>query len=158
MTTTITPFLWFDHQAEEAANFYVSVFPNSKITAVVRYGEAGPGTAGSAMTVAFELDGKEFTALNGGPHYKFSPAISFVVHCKNQQEVDHYWDSLSAGGTPNRCGWLDDKFGVTWQIVPDALLELLQSDDAARAGRVTRAMMGMVKIEIDGLERAAAES
>lgn len=156
MTTSITPFLWFDHQAEEAADFYVSIFPNSTIRSVVRYGEAGPGPAGSAMTVAFELDGKEFTALNGGPHYKFSPAISFVVHCRNQQEVDHYWDSLSAGGAPNRCGWLDDKFGVTWQIVPDALLELLKGDDAARSMRVTRAMMEMHKLDIAGLERAAA--
>ncbi len=155
MTTNITPFLWFDHQAEEAAELYTSVFRHSKITAVVRYGDEGPGPKGSAMTVAFELDGKEFTALNGGPHYTFTPAISFVVHCNTQQEVDHYWDKLSDGGRTDRCGWLQDRYGVSWQIVPRVLLELLQDKDAAKAARVTHAMLQMTRLDIEGLTRAA---
>jgi predicted 3-demethylubiquinone-9 3-methyltransferase (glyoxalase superfamily) len=159
--STITPFLWFDGQAEAAAAYYVSVFPNSTIRQVSRYGEAGreqhgqmPGTA---MTVAFELDGQPFTALNGGPAFQFSPAVSFVVNCKTQAEVDHYWETLGAGGAPEaqQCGWLADQFGLSWQIVPDRLIERLTGSDAAVAGRVMEAMMQMKKIDIAALERAA---
>lgn len=158
---TITPFLWFDGQAEAAAAFYVSVFPNSAIRHVSRYGEAGREqhgqTPGTAMTVAFELDGQPFTVLNGGPVFRFSPAVSFVVHCKTQAEVDHYWEKLGAGGAPEaqQCGWLADRFGLSWQIVPDRLIELLSGSDAAAAGRVMEAMMRMKKIDIAALERAA---
>ena len=128
----ITPFLWFDHQAEEAAAFYTSIFPNSKIVKVVRYGEAGPGPAGSVMTVEFQLDGQTFVALNGGPHFKFTEAISFVVNCQTQDEVDAYWEKLSAGGSEVQCGWLKDKFGLSWQIVPTVLPELLGDPDPAK--------------------------
>ncbi|WP_422929070.1 VOC family protein [Singulisphaera sp. PoT] len=152
----ITPFLWFDGQAEEAAGFYASVFPNSKVVNVVRYGEAGPGPAGSAMTVEFVLEGQKFVGLNGGPHFKFSEAISFVVNCEGQEEVDHYWEKLSEGGSESRCGWLKDKFGLSWQIVPTALPRLLGNPDPKAAGRVMGAMMGMAKIVIADLERAAA--
>lgn len=154
----ITPFLWFDGQAEEAANFYVSVFPNSKIHKVLRYGEAGrdkhgkrPGTA---MTVVFELDGRRFTALNGGPHFSFTPAVSFVVHCKTQAEVDDYWEKLGEGGPPEaqQCGWLADRYGLSWQIVPDRLIELLS--DPATSERAIQAMMSMKKIDIGALEIA----
>ena len=144
----ITPFLWFDRQAEEAAKFYVSIFPNSRIVKVVRYGEAGPGPAGSAMTVAFELEGQSFTALNGGPHFKFTEAISFVVHCQTQVEVDGYWEQLSAGGAEVQCGWVKDKFGLSWQIVPTVLPELLGDPDPKKAGRVMQAMMTMKKLDI----------
>ena len=122
----ITPFLWFDHQAEEAAAFYTSIFPNSKVVKVVRYGEAGPGPAGSVMTVEFQLDGQMFVALNGGPHFKFTEAISFVVNCQTQDEVDAYWEKLCAGGSEVQCGWLKDKFGLSWQIVPTVLPKLLE--------------------------------
>lgn len=150
----ITPFLWFDTEAEEAANFYVRLFPNSKITKVVRNtGAAGP--AGSVLTISFDLDGKSFTALNGGPYFKFSEAVSFVVHCKSQEEVDRYWDGLLAGGQASQCGWLKDRYGVSWQIVPDALLELVGDPDPARAKRATDAMMKMVKLDIAELRRAA---
>ena len=152
----ITPFLWFDTQAEEAARFYVSVFPNSRIKTVTRYGDAGPGPSGSVMTVAFELDGDGFTGLNGGPQFKFTEAVSFVVHCKDQAEVDHYWDRLSEGGEPRVCGWLNDRFGLRWQIVPDALVELLSNPDPAMAQRVMGAMMQMTKIDIAKLREAAA--
>ena len=152
----ITPFLWFDTQAEEAARFYVSVFPNSRIKTVTRYGDAGPGPSGSVMTVAFELDGDGFTGLNGGPQFKFTEAVSFVVHCKDQAEVDHYWDRLSEGGEPRVCGWLNDRFGLRWQIVPDALVELLSHPDPATAQRVMGAMMQMTKIDIAKLREAAA--
>jgi predicted 3-demethylubiquinone-9 3-methyltransferase (glyoxalase superfamily) len=152
----ITPFLWFDKEAEEAAKFYVSIFPNSRITSTARYGEAGPGAPGSVMTVGFVLDGAEFTALNAGPQFKFNEAVSFLVHCKDQGEVDYYWDKLGAGGTPNVCGWLKDKFGLSWQVTPDILLELIQDKDAAKAQRVMKAMMGMKKIDIAGLREAAA--
>lgn len=152
----ITPFLWFDTEAEEAAEFYVSVFPNSKITEIARYPEGSPGVAGSVMTVGFELDGKEYAALNGGPHFKFSEAVSLVVHCKDQAEVDRYWDGLLAGGgEPSQCGWLKDRYGFSWQITPDRLLELTTGPDKARAKRVFDAMMKMVKIDIAALEEAA---
>ena len=150
----VTPFLWFDTQAEEAANFYTSIFPNSKILGMTRYGDAGPGPKGSVMTVAFELDGQQFTALNGGPQFKFSGAISFVVNCETQDEVDHYWERLSEGGQQIQCGWLTDKFGMAWQVVPTALPRLLLSEDKARAQRVMAAMMQMKKIDIATLENA----
>ena len=154
MAHTITPFLWFDHSAEEAASFYVSIFKNSKINTVVRYNDAGPGPKGSVMTVDFELDGQQFTALNGGPHFTFSPAISFVVHCRTQAEVDDYWKKLSAGGQTQRCGWLTDKYGVSWQIVPTQLLEYLQDADAEKKAAVSRAMLQMIKLDIAALQRA----
>ena len=151
----ITPFLWFDSQAEEAANYYVSVFRNSKIRRTSRYGEAGPGPKGSVMTVEFELDGNEFVALNGGPHYQITPAVSFVVNCKDQADVDYYWDKLTAGGLPVQCGWLTDKFGVSWQVVPTRLSELLVDPDKAKAQRVMSAMMKMIKLDVPTLEQAA---
>ncbi len=152
----ITPCLWFDTDGEEAARFYTSVFPNSRIVNVSRYGDSGPREAGSVMTVEFELDGRPFTALNGGPEYTFSEAISFQVSCRDQEEVDAYWSKLSEGGEEGPCGWLKDRFGVSWQIVPTALVELLGSPDAETSQRVMRAMMQMKKIEIGELERAAA--
>ena len=151
----ITPFLWFDSQAEEAANYYVSVFRNSKIRRTARYGDAGPGPKGSVMTVEFELDGNEFVALNGGPHYKITPAVSFVVNCKDQADVDYYWDKLTAGGMPVQCGWLTDKFGVSWQVVPTRLSELLVDPDKSKAQRVMAAMMKMIKLDVPTLEQAA---
>jgi predicted 3-demethylubiquinone-9 3-methyltransferase (glyoxalase superfamily) len=157
ITTRITPFLWFDHQAEQAAKFYTSIFENSKIGKVVRYSQGSPGPAGSVMTVQFTLDGLEFTALNGGPHFTFNEAVSFVVHCETQKEVDYYWDALLAGGTPSQCGWLKDQFGLSWQIVPNALLELLGSQDAKKTQRVNQAMMKMVKLDIETLRKAADE-
>ena len=150
----IYPFLWYAKEAEAAAKFYASIFPNSKVGEVVRYSEGGPAPAGTVMTVEFTLDGQPFTALNGGPHFQFNEAVSFVVHCKTQKEVDYYWDALLAGGKPSQCGWLKDRFGVSWQIVPDVLLELIGSSDPARAARVTQAMMKMVKLDIAALQRA----
>jgi predicted 3-demethylubiquinone-9 3-methyltransferase (glyoxalase superfamily) len=150
----ITPFLWFDGKAEEAVNFYVSVFKNSKTLSVSRYGDAGPGPKGTVMTVAFELDGQQFVALNGGPHFTFSPAISFVVSCETQEEVDHFWEKLSEGGKEVQCGWLEDKYGVSWQVVPRILLELLQDKNSEKTQRVLKAMMKMVKLDIKGLQRA----
>jgi predicted 3-demethylubiquinone-9 3-methyltransferase (glyoxalase superfamily) len=150
----ISSCLWFDGQAEEAANFYVSIFKNSKITAVSRYGDAGPGPKGGVMVVGFELDGQAFTALNGGPMFKFTEAISMIVHCDTQAEVDYYWEKLSAGGQPGRCAWLKDKFGVSWQIVPTALIQLMQDKDTAKSARVMQAMLQMTKIDIAGLQRA----
>ena len=150
----ITPFLWFDDKAEEAMNFYVSVFENSKVVSINRYGEAGPGPAGSVMTASFVLDGQEFVALNGGPHFKFSPAISFVVNCTTQEEVDELWAKLSAGGKEVQCGWLEDKYGLSWQIVPTVLIEMLNDADPVKANRVMQAMLQMVKIDIAGLRRA----
>lgn len=158
----ITPFLWFDDQAEAAAGFYTSVFPNSRVVKVTRYGEAGKEVhgrpPGSAMTVEFELDGQAFTALNGGPHFKFTEAVSFVVRCDTQAEVDRYWDALGDGGDPNarQCGWLKDRYGLSWQVVPGALVELLSDPDPAKSQRVFGAMMGMKKLDIAGLEKAAA--
>ena len=151
----IVPYLWFNTQAEEAAKFYTSIFKNSKITAISRYSDAGPGPKGSVMTASFQLEGQEFVALNGGPTYQFTPAISFVVNCETQAEVDRYWVKLSEGGRPNQCGWLQDKYGLSWQIVPTALLRLLQDKDAAKAQRVMKAMLQMTKIDIEALERAA---
>jgi predicted 3-demethylubiquinone-9 3-methyltransferase (glyoxalase superfamily) len=150
----ITPFLWFDQQAEKAVAFYTSIFKNSKVEAVTRYGEAGPGPKDSVMTVAFELDGQKFVALNGGPHFKFTPAISFVVNCETQQEVDEFWEKLSAGGQEVECGWLTDKYGLSWQIVPTVLVEMLQDKDAERSQRVMKAMLQMKKIDIARLEEA----
>lgn len=158
--TGITPFLWFDSRAEEAANFYVSVFEDSAITSVSRYGEEGRDIhgrpPGSAMIVNFRLRGQNFMALNGGPNFQFTEAISFMVHCKTQGEVDHFWKLLGEGGASGQCGWLKDKYGVSWQIVPDALGALLQDKDRAAAGRVMNAMLQMAKIDIAALERAAA--
>jgi predicted 3-demethylubiquinone-9 3-methyltransferase (glyoxalase superfamily) len=150
----ITPFLWFDHQAEDAAGFYTAIFPNSKIIKVVRYGEAGPGPAGSAMTVEFQLDGQKFVGLNGGPHFKFTEAISFVVNCQTQDEVDHYLEKLSADGAQIQCAWLKDKFGLSWQIVPTVLPELLGDPDPEKSQRVMKAMLKMKKINIRALREA----
>ena len=151
---TITPFLWFDNQAEEAANHYVSIFPRSKILKAARYGEAGPGPKGTVMTISFELDGKTFMALNGGPHYKLNEAVSFVIDCKTQEEVDNYWGKLSAGGEESQCGWLKDKFGLSWQVVPTILNELMGDPDPKKSGRVVEAMMKMGKLQIDVLKKA----
>jgi predicted 3-demethylubiquinone-9 3-methyltransferase (glyoxalase superfamily) len=151
----IAPFLWFDHQAEEAVNFYTSIFEDSKIGKVLRYGDAGPGPKGSVMTASFTLAGQEFTALNGGPMFKFTEAVSFVVNCETQAEVDRYWERLVDGGTPQQCGWLKDRYGVSWQVVPTLLPQLMQDPDPARARRVTEAMMKMVKIDLATLQRAA---
>jgi predicted 3-demethylubiquinone-9 3-methyltransferase (glyoxalase superfamily) len=154
----ITPFLWFDHQAEEAAGFYVSIFPNSKILKVLRYGKAGPGLPGSVMTVEFQLEGQIFVALNGGPHFKFTEAISFVVNCQTQSEVNAYWEKLSVGGSEIQCGWLKDKFGLSWQIVPTVLPELLGDPDPEKAQRVMKAMLSMKKLDIHALRQAQASS
>jgi predicted 3-demethylubiquinone-9 3-methyltransferase (glyoxalase superfamily) len=154
----ITPFLWFDGRAEEAMNFYTSIFKNSKTGAISRYGEAGPGAKGSVMSATFELDGQNFIALNGGPQFKFTPAISFFVNCETQEEVDELWEKLSAGGRTDRCGWLQDKFGLSWQIVPSALGEMLQDQDREKAKRVMEAMLGMEKLDIAGLRQAYERS
>jgi predicted 3-demethylubiquinone-9 3-methyltransferase (glyoxalase superfamily) len=150
----ITPFLWFDNQAEEAANFYASVFNNSRVVSSTRYGEAGPGPKGSAMTVEFELEGQRFVALNGGPLFKFTEAVSFVVNCTTQEEVDHFWEKLSEGGQEVQCGWLKDKYGLSWQVVPTILVELLQDKDPLKSQRVMKAMLQMKKIDIATLKRA----
>jgi predicted 3-demethylubiquinone-9 3-methyltransferase (glyoxalase superfamily) len=151
----LTPWLWFDTQGEEAAEFYTSVFPNSKIVEVTRYGSAGPRPEGTAMTVSFELDGQRFVALNGGPDFSFTEAVSFQVACADQDEVDYYWNALSEGGEEGPCGWLKDRYGLSWQIVPTALYELLSDPDPERAQRVMGAMLEMKKIEIAELERAS---
>ena len=150
----ITPFLWFDDKAEEAMNFYVSIFKNSKVGSVTRYGEAGPGPKGSVMTATFTLDGQDFIALNGGPHFKFTEAISFSVDCKTQEEVDQLWEKLSAGGQKSRCGWLKDKYGLSWQIVPTVLSELLADKDAKKSKKVMEAMLKMDKLDIKTLKQA----
>lgn len=150
----ISPFLWFDNNAEEAIDYYTSIFKNSKRFDVSRYGEGGPGPAGSVMVAAFELEGQWFTALNGGPLFKFNEAVSFVVNCDSQDEIDEYWEKLSAGGEPGQCGWLKDRFGLSWQIVPTILPELMQTRDAEKTRRVMAALMQMTKLEIDGLQRA----
>jgi predicted 3-demethylubiquinone-9 3-methyltransferase (glyoxalase superfamily) len=152
--TTITPCLWFDTEGEEAATFYVSLFKNSRITEVSRYGEAGPRPAGTVMVVSFELDGRPFTALNGGPEFTFSEAISFQVDCQSQEEVDYYWDGLTAGGEEGPCGWLKDRYGVSWQVVPRALIALLQDPDPGRSQRAMAAMLTMKKIDIAAVQAA----
>jgi predicted 3-demethylubiquinone-9 3-methyltransferase (glyoxalase superfamily) len=154
----INPFLWFDNQAEEAANFYVSIFKDSKLQTVSRYGDGGPGPKGSVMTVAFEIAGQKFIALNGGPLFKFTEAVSFVVNCETQDEVDYYWEKLSAdGGQEVQCGWLKDKYGLSWQIVPTVLFELIQDKDPAKSNRVMNALMQMKKLDVAGLKRAAEQ-
>lgn len=150
----ITPCLWFDGNAEEAMNFYTAIFKNSKIGSIMRYGEAGPGPAGTVLSVTFELDGQEFMALNGGPQFTFSPAISLFVNCETQAEVDELWEKLSEGGEPNRCGWLQDKFGVSWQIVPAVLGKMLQDKDAEKSKQVMQAMLKMDKLDIQSLKQA----
>ena len=150
----ITPFLWFDGKAEEAAKFYTSIFKNSKLGQIRRYGDAGPGPKGSVLTASFAIEGQEFVALNGGPQFTFSPAISFFVNCETQEEVDEFWDKLSEGGRKNRCGWLQDKFGVSWQIVPAALGKLLGDPDPEKSSRVMRAMLQMEKLDIRALQEA----
>ena len=150
----ITPFLWFDGRAEEAMNFYTSIFKNSKVGNVTRYGEAAPGPKGSVMSATFQLDGLEFIALNGGPMFTFSPAISFLVHCETQQEVDELWAKLSEGGKTQQCGWLQDRFGVSWQIVPTVLGRMLQDKDAEKSKRVMQAMLTMTKLDIALLKQA----
>lgn len=152
----ITTFLWFDNNAEEAVNHYMSIFPGSKINRTLRYLEGGMGPAGSVMTIDFELAGQEFAALNGGPHFKFSEAISLIVNCTSQQEVDHYWNRLLEGGEPSQCGWLKDRFGVSWQIVPTQLIDMLADPDAEKASRVTQAMLQMVKLDLPTLEAVYA--
>jgi len=151
----IYPFLWFETQAEEAANFYCSIFPNSRIGKVTRYGKTGPGPEGTVMTISFFLDGAEFTALNAGPRFKFTEAVSFVVPCKSQQEIEHYWSKLtSVGGEESMCGWLKDKFGLSWQIIPANIGELMSDPDPQKSGRVMQALLQMKKLEIAKLERA----
>ena len=150
----ITPFLWFDGKAEEAMNFYTSIFKTSKIGRITRYGDAGPGPKGAVMSGTFQLDGQEFMALNGGPQFKFTEAISFFVNCETQEEVDELWEKLSAGGQKSRCGWLKDKYGLSWQIIPSALGEMLGDKDPEKSQRVMKAMLQMDKIDIKGLEQA----
>ncbi len=156
--STIYPCLWFDHEAEEAANHYVGIFPNSKVKTVTRYGDAAAQASGrpkgSVMTAEFELDGQRFLALNGGPAFKFSEAISMVVSCKDQKEIDHYWSKLSAGGEESVCGWLKDKYGLSWQVVPSALSDMLEDKDPKKVERVMAALMRMKKLDVDGLKRA----
>lgn len=152
----ITPFLWFDSDAEEAVNFYTSIFKDSKVLATSRYGDSGPGPKGSVMTISFQLNGQTFTALNGGPHFKFTEAISFVVNCETQQEIDEYWDKLlKGGGKPSQCGWLKDKYGLSWQIVPTFLGDVMK--DPAKSERVMKALLPMVKLDIAKLKEAAGQ-
>ena len=153
----ITPFLWFDGKAEEAMRFYVSIFKNSKVGAITRYGDAGPGPKGTVMVVTFQLDGQEFIALNGGPQFTFSPAISFVVNCETQEEVDAFWEKLAEGGEKLQCGWLRDKYGLSWQIVPTVLGEMMQDKDAEKSQRVMKAMLQMNKLDIERLKQAYAQ-
>jgi len=150
----ITPFLWFDGKAEEAANFYVSIFKNSKLGKISRYGDAGPGPKGTVMVATFQIEGQEFIALNGGPQFKFTPAISFVVNCETQKEIDDLWEKLSEGGRKDRCGWLVDKFGVSWQVVPTAMAKLMSDPDREKTSRVMQAMMQMDKIDLQRLQQA----
>jgi predicted 3-demethylubiquinone-9 3-methyltransferase (glyoxalase superfamily) len=150
----ITPFLWFDNQAEEAVNFYISLFKNSKVNTTKRYGDAGPGRKGSVMIVSFQLEGQDFIALNGGPSFKFTPALSLYVDCETQDEVDQLWEKLSAGGRKDRCGWLQDKYGLSWQIIPRALQQLMGDPDPNKSASVMKAMLRMDKIDIEALKRA----
>jgi len=153
----ITPFLWFNDQAEEAMNFYTSIFKDSKIGSVTRYGDAGPGPKGQVMTASFTINGQEFVALNGGPHFKFTEAISFVINCETQEDVDWFWEKLSEGGEKSRCGWLKDKYGLSWQVVPTMLPKLLSDKDAEKTKRVMAAMMQMDKLDIAVLEQASKQ-
>ncbi|MFY9549595.1 MAG: VOC family protein [Thermoanaerobaculia bacterium] len=150
----ITPFLWFDGKAEEAMNFYVSIFKNSKVVSVTRYGDAGPGPKGTVMSAIFQLEGQNFYALNGGPQFTFTPAISFFISCETQKEVDELWEKLSAGGRKDRCGWLQDKYGLSWQVVPSILGKLLGDKDAKKSTRVMKAMLQMDKLDIQRLKQA----
>jgi predicted 3-demethylubiquinone-9 3-methyltransferase (glyoxalase superfamily) len=150
----ITPFLWFDDQAEEAVTFYTSIFKNSKVGDIIRYGKAGPGQEGTVMMVTFQIEGQEFTALNGGPHYTFSPAISFFVDCETQDEVDELWEKLSEGGQEEQCGWLRDKYGISWQIIPSGLTEMLYSAESEKSQKAMQAMLQMVKIDIEKIKLA----
>jgi predicted 3-demethylubiquinone-9 3-methyltransferase (glyoxalase superfamily) len=151
---SITPCLWFDTEGEDAANFYVSLFPNSRIVSVNRYGDAGPRAAGSVMTVDFELDGQPYVALNGGPEFRFNEAVSFQISCADQDEVDHYWDKLGQGGEHGPCGWLKDRYGLSWQVIPAAFLELVSDPDPAKSQAVMRAMLGMRKLVVSELQEA----
>jgi predicted 3-demethylubiquinone-9 3-methyltransferase (glyoxalase superfamily) len=151
----ITPNLWFDDEGLEAAEYYVSIFPNSKINNVLRYTEAGPGNAGDVLTVDFELDGQPYTAINGGPAFKFDEAISLLINCKDQKELDYYWDTLLEGGEESQCGWLKDRYGLSWQVVPEGMDELFKDDDKERAARAMKAMLGMKKLDIAAIEAAA---
>jgi len=154
----ITPFLWYDNQAEEAMNFYVSIFKNSRVLGVTRYGKSGPGPEGSVLTAAFELEGQKFTALNGGPRFKFNESVSFVVNCETQEEIDYFWEKLSSdGGQESQCGWLKDKFGLSWQVVPTILPELISSKDPKKSERVMQAIMQMKKLDLAKLKQAAEE-
>jgi len=150
----ITPFLWFDNNAEEAVNFYLSIFKNSKIKSLLRYGKDAPMPEGTVLTVSFEIDGREYVALNGGPMYKFTPAFSLAVECENQEEIDYYWEKLTDGGKPIQCGWLEDKFGLTWQVAPHNISDLLMTKDPEKNRRVMDAMMKMIKLDIKTLEEA----
>ncbi len=151
----ITPFLWFDNQAEEAMNFYVSIFKNSKVVTATRYGDAGPGPKGTVMTAEFQLEGQEFVALNGGPHFKFTEAISFVINCETQEEVDYFWEKLTAeGGAESQCGWLKDRYGLSWQVVPTAVIEMLKDKDPERSQRAMKAVLQMKKIDIGQAKQA----
>jgi predicted 3-demethylubiquinone-9 3-methyltransferase (glyoxalase superfamily) len=150
----ITPFLWFNNQAEDAANFYVSIFKDSEVKKIIHYGEAGPAPPGSVMTVAFKIEGQKFTALNGGPDIVFNQSISFVVNCESQEEVDYYWEKLTDGGEEQVCGWLKDRFGVSWQVVPIIMIEMMDDPDPEKAKRVTEAMLKIVKIDIETLKKA----
>ena len=155
----ISPFLWFDKEAEEAAKYYVSIFKNSKMGVVTRYAKGTPMPEGTVMTATFVIEGQDFTALNGGPQFKFTEAVSFVVHCKGQKEVDHYWDKLlEGGGQTQACGWLKDRYGLSWQIVPNEFFDLMKDRDPAVRNRVMQAMMGMVKFDVEGLKKAAEGS
>ena len=151
----ITPFLWFDTEAEEAAEFYCSIFPNSKITAVSHYSEAGPRPAGMVMTVSFVLDGQDYVALNGGPEFKHSEAFSLLINCADQAEVDYYWEKLTAGGEESQCGWLKDRYGLSWQVTPEGMMDVINSDDPARTARAMQAMFGMKKLDLAALQAAA---
>ena len=151
----ITPFFWFDNNAEEAANFYVSIFKNSKVLNISRYGDAGPGPKGTVLIVEFELDGQKFIALNGGPQFKFNEAVSFVVNCETQEEIDYFWEKLSEGGQKVECGWVKDKYGLSWQIVPTILFDELFQGDDAQTDRIMRAVMTMKKLDIEDLKKAA---
>ncbi|MEK6371417.1 MAG: VOC family protein [Acidobacteriota bacterium] len=150
----ITPFLWFENQAEEAANYYASIFKNSKVGRITRWGDVGPGPKGSVLTIEFELDGQDFVGLNGGPEFKFTEAVSFSVECKNQEEIDYYWDKLSAGGEQGPCGWLKDKYGLSWQVNPSILSDMLNDPNPAKANAVMKAMLEMKKIVIADLKKA----